>query len=103
MIADIPITPSTHRQRVGETASIGLSTVPGLVVGTPRISRNGSHMMNTGAPLGEGFQGGLRSTASFPTAGVNPASKFGQSGGSLNETSAPVTRSRSELIPEVGS
>ncbi|KAI0506127.1 hypothetical protein F5B22DRAFT_639449 [Xylaria bambusicola] len=45
---DIPVTPSTHRQRVGDPTSLGLSTIPGLVVGTPRSPRN---PMNLRVPL----------------------------------------------------
>ncbi|RYP74823.1 hypothetical protein DL771_002744 [Monosporascus sp. 5C6A] len=44
--SDIPLTPSTHRQRAGDPTSIGLSTVPGLVMGTPRNLRNATNPVN---------------------------------------------------------
>ncbi|KAF2968242.1 hypothetical protein GQX73_g5346 [Xylaria multiplex] len=47
--SDVPLTPSTHRQRIGDPTSIGLSTIPGLVVGTPRSPQR--NPMNLRVPL----------------------------------------------------
>jgi E3 ubiquitin-protein ligase CCNP1IP1 len=74
----MPITPSTHRQRVGDPTGIGLSTIPGLVVGTPRSPRN---QMNPRVPLANvssnHFRGG---NATIPTTRMSSGLKVGQGG-----------------------
>ncbi|KAI0442117.1 hypothetical protein F4803DRAFT_562559 [Xylaria telfairii] len=80
--ADIPLTPSTHRLRVGDPTSIGLSTIPGLVTGMPRSPR--SHM-NSRVPLGtlssNHFRGG---NTTIPTPRMSSGLKVGQGGNDSN-------------------
>ncbi|KAI0103714.1 hypothetical protein GGR51DRAFT_549897 [Nemania sp. FL0031] len=74
--SDVPITPSTHRQRVGDPAGIGLSTIPGLVVGTPRSPRN---QMNPRIPLGNISSNHFRSgNTSIPTPRMSSGLRVGQ-------------------------
>ncbi|KAI1814669.1 hypothetical protein GGS20DRAFT_547327 [Poronia punctata] len=75
--ADVPLTPSSHRQRFGDPTSIGLSTVPGLVVGTPRQPRN--HVPSR-VPIGNTSSNYFRGTnnATFPTARMSSGVKVGQ-------------------------
>ncbi|KAI1734773.1 hypothetical protein F4680DRAFT_453651 [Xylaria scruposa] len=74
--ADIPFTPSTHRQRVGDPTSIGLSTIPGLVVGTPRSPRG---HMNSRIPLGPISSNHFRSgNMAIPTTRMSSGLKVGQ-------------------------
>ncbi|KAI5923650.1 hypothetical protein F4810DRAFT_668281 [Camillea tinctor] len=79
---DIPITPSTHRQRIGDATGIGLSTIPGLVVGTPRSPRN---QMNSRAPLGDISSNNLRSSIRFPAVGLSSGLKVGQDGKNMGD------------------
>ncbi|KAI1757104.1 hypothetical protein F4782DRAFT_481241 [Xylaria castorea] len=100
--ADIPITPSTHRQRVGDPTSIGLSTIPGLVVGTPRSPR--SHM-NSRIPLGPISSNHFRSgNTTIHTTRMSSGLKVGQGGDDSNGlgiiTSTPrATQRQSFLAP----
>ncbi|KAI1635626.1 hypothetical protein F4809DRAFT_613379 [Biscogniauxia mediterranea] len=79
---DIPITPSTHRQRVGDPVGLGLSTIPGLVVGTPRSPRN---QMNSRVPLGDISSNNLRSSVRFPAVGLSSGLKIGQDGKNMGD------------------
>ncbi|KAI1131288.1 hypothetical protein F5Y10DRAFT_262256 [Nemania abortiva] len=73
---DVPITPSTHRQRVGDPAGVGLSTIPGLVVGTPRSPR---HQMNSRIPAGNIASNHFRSgNTAIPTTRMSSGMKVGQ-------------------------
>ncbi|KAI1499405.1 hypothetical protein F5X99DRAFT_430784 [Biscogniauxia marginata] len=81
---DVPITPSTHRQRVGDPVGLGLSTIPGLVVGTPRSPRN---QMNSRAPLGDISSSSLRSSVRFPAVGLSSGLKIGQDGRNTTDLS----------------
>ncbi|KAI1431629.1 hypothetical protein GGR50DRAFT_689572 [Xylaria sp. CBS 124048] len=73
---DIPVTPSTHRQRVGETTGVGLSTIPGLVVGTPRSPRN---QLNSFIPPGNVSSNHFRGAhTTFPTTRMSSGLKAGQ-------------------------
>ncbi|KAI0193207.1 hypothetical protein EV127DRAFT_489110 [Xylaria flabelliformis] len=75
--ADIPITPSTHRQRVGDPTSIGLSTIPGLVVGGPQRSPRGH--MNSRIPLGPVSSNHFRNgNMPIPTTRMSSGLKVGQ-------------------------
>ncbi|KAI0203860.1 hypothetical protein F4808DRAFT_476218 [Astrocystis sublimbata] len=75
---DIPFTPSTHRQRVGEPVNIGLSSVPGLVVGTPRSPRGN---LNPRAPLGPISSSHFRSgNGNITTTRMSSGLKIGQGG-----------------------
>jgi len=72
--ADISMTPSTHRQRVGNAASLGLSTVPGLVAGTrlqtPSLGRD------VRQPVGP-YYAGVRTSPTFPGVGLSSGLKSG--------------------------
>ncbi|KAJ8129626.1 hypothetical protein O1611_g4007 [Lasiodiplodia mahajangana] len=73
---DVPITPSTHRQRVGDPSGIGLSTIPGLVVGTPRSPR---HQLNPRVPVGNISSNHFRnSNAAIPTTRMSSGLRVGQ-------------------------
>ncbi|RYP17308.1 hypothetical protein DL765_004599 [Monosporascus sp. GIB2] len=97
-IPDIPFTPSTHRQRVGDPTSIGLPTVPGLVKGTPRSSRNVTNSVNMGAPLGEASSNNLKHSARFPAVGLTSGLKVSHGGGSFNQFAIPETRPREKQL-----
>ncbi|KAI1176677.1 hypothetical protein F4777DRAFT_577785 [Nemania sp. FL0916] len=94
---DVPITPSTHRQRIGDQPSIGLSTIPGVVVGTPRLPHN---QMNPRAPLGtissNHFRGG--NNMGFPTTRMSSGLKVGQ--GSEDPSGLPIDSSRSRATAQ---
>ncbi|KAI3323567.1 hypothetical protein HD806DRAFT_522710 [Xylariaceae sp. AK1471] len=100
--ADVPLTPSTHRQRIGDPTSIGLSTIPGLVVGTPRSPRN---QRNSRIPLGNMSSNHFRSAnMTFPTARMSSGLKVGQGGdgasGLVTTSSKPRAAQRpSTLAP----
>ncbi|KAI0003162.1 hypothetical protein F4779DRAFT_634830 [Xylariaceae sp. FL0662B] len=88
--SNIPITPSTHRQRLGDPAGIGLSNIPGLVVGTPRTQQTPS----TRPPLGDITSHGLRNATRFPAVGLSSGLKAGHGGGSQNDFTASSLRRR---------
>ncbi|KAI1383602.1 uncharacterized protein F4822DRAFT_434715 [Hypoxylon trugodes] len=50
--SNVPITPSSHRQRLGDPTTTGLSTIPGLVAGTPRVQHTS---IVTRVPQSEGL------------------------------------------------
>ncbi|KAI1823585.1 hypothetical protein F4861DRAFT_310457 [Xylaria intraflava] len=84
---DIPITPSTHRQRVGDPTSIGLSTIPGLVVGTLRSPRNQFNTLISPANISSNhFRG---TSAALPTTRMSSGMKAGQGGDSANGFAGP--------------
>ncbi|KAI0380458.1 hypothetical protein F5Y04DRAFT_289435 [Hypomontagnella monticulosa] len=89
--SNIPVTPSTHRQRIGDPAGIGLSTIPGLVVGTPRIRQASMNVRTTheGAPSNN-FQGNTR----MPAMGLSSGLKANYGGGETDGFPAPTTRPR---------
>ncbi|KAK8052169.1 cyclin [Apiospora rasikravindrae] len=82
--ADIPITPSTHRQRLGEQPGIGLSAVPGFVSGSVRSPRPAA---NARAPLSE-LHGNFRHNGRLATGGLSSGMKVGLGSGSLPEYNA---------------
>ncbi|KAI1109178.1 hypothetical protein F5Y14DRAFT_444898 [Nemania sp. NC0429] len=92
--SDVPITPSTHRQRVGDPTSIGLSTIPGLVVGTPRSPHS---QMTSRVPLGNHssnyFRGG---NMAIPTTRMSSGLKIGQ--GSDGSGSLAISSSKSRAV-----
>ncbi|KAI0908900.1 hypothetical protein F4823DRAFT_596770 [Ustulina deusta] len=99
--SDIPITPSTHRQRVGDPTSLGLSTIPGLVVGTPRSPRNS---MNLRAPLSNVSSNYFRSgNMAVPAARMSSGLKVGQGGdgssGLITTSSKPRAAQRHTMLP----
>lgn len=71
----MPLTPSTHRQRIGEPSGIGLSTVPGLVTGihSPHFA------LQPQAPL-SGLPGN-HNAAKFPAVGLSSGLKSSHNGG----------------------
>ncbi|KAI1103906.1 hypothetical protein F4804DRAFT_308854 [Jackrogersella minutella] len=89
--SDIPVTPSTHRQRLGESNSIGLSTVPGLVAGTPRTQQT---RMNVRAPQGEIPLNNLQSNTRFPAVGISSGLKISHNGGNSDRFNTSSTRPR---------
>ncbi|KAI1074621.1 hypothetical protein F5B20DRAFT_573994 [Whalleya microplaca] len=88
--SNIPVTPSTHRQRLGDPTGIGLSNVPGLIVGTPRNQQT----PNTRAPLGDTTSNSLRNTTRFPAVGLSSGLKAGHGGGSHTDFIASSMRRR---------
>ncbi|KAI8632260.1 hypothetical protein F5Y19DRAFT_420293 [Xylariaceae sp. FL1651] len=96
--ANVPITPSTHRQRVGDPTSIGLSTIPGLVVGTPRSPRN---QMNPRAPLGNGSSSYLRNTSTLPVMRMSSSLKVGQGSNSVGGLSTMSSKPRAAQRPPI--
>ncbi|KAL7629674.1 hypothetical protein AAE478_001197 [Parahypoxylon ruwenzoriense] len=92
--ANIPVTPSTHRQRLSDPASTGLSTIPGLVAGTPRTQH--SHIYPR-APLGDMSSNSVHNTARFPAVGLSSGLKVSHGGGNVDSFAAPSARPRGEL------
>ncbi|KAI0466448.1 hypothetical protein F4859DRAFT_526731 [Xylaria cf. heliscus] len=94
---DIPLTPSTHRQRVGDPTSIGLSAVPGLVVGTPRSPRT---QMNSRIPLGTISSNHFRSgNTTIPTTRMSSGLKVGQGGDESNGLGIITSTPRGKMRP----
>ncbi|KAK8042812.1 hypothetical protein PG994_013295 [Apiospora phragmitis] len=82
--ADIPITPSTHRQRLGEPTGLGLNAVPGLASGSVRSPRLTA---NVRAPLSE-LHGNFRHNGRLTTGGLSSGLKVGLGSRNLPEYSA---------------
>ncbi|KAK8127409.1 hypothetical protein PG984_008517 [Apiospora sp. TS-2023a] len=82
--ADIPVTPSTHRQRLGDPTGIGLEAVPGFVSGAARSPRTTA---NARAPLSD-LHSNFRHNERFPTGGLSSGMKVGLGSGSLPEYGA---------------
>ncbi|KAI1763180.1 hypothetical protein GGR53DRAFT_531743 [Hypoxylon sp. FL1150] len=93
---NIPITPSTHRQRLGDPTGIGLSTIPGLVTGTPRAHRR---QTNTRAPLGDISSNGQPKNTRFPIVGLSSGLKVSHGGGNPDGFAASSTRPRAVQRP----
>ncbi|KAI1382448.1 hypothetical protein F4677DRAFT_452145 [Hypoxylon crocopeplum] len=89
--SDVPITPSTHRQRVHDPTSTGLSTIPGLVVGTPQTR---STQLNTRPPLGDVTSSSLQNSARFPAVGLSSGLKVSYCGGNPDGFASAPTRPR---------
>ncbi|KAI1336042.1 cyclin B1 interacting protein-like protein 1 [Xylariaceae sp. FL0016] len=92
--ANIPITPSTHRQRVGETSGIGLSTIPGLVVGTPAEARTNKQMLPRDFATGT-----FRNSTRFPPAGLSSGSKVGHNTGGNESLNPSYSKPRAAQRP----
>ncbi|KAI1307814.1 hypothetical protein F5Y03DRAFT_383711 [Xylaria venustula] len=94
---DVPLTPSTHRQRIGEPAGLGLSSIPGLVVGTPR------NPMNSRMPLSNVSSNHFRgSNMAPPTARLSSGLKVGQGDGTsglITTSSKPRAIQRPSMLP----
>ncbi|KAI1466937.1 uncharacterized protein F4812DRAFT_451790 [Daldinia caldariorum] len=89
---NIPVTPSTHRQRLGETPGIGLATIPGLVSGTPQAHQaNVSIRAQQHAIPSSNLQSGIR----FPAVGLSSGLKVSHDGSnSSGGLSASLARPR---------
>ncbi|KAI1409048.1 hypothetical protein F5Y13DRAFT_203871 [Hypoxylon sp. FL1857] len=89
--SNVPITPSTHRQRLGDATAIGLSTIPGLVAGTPRAQPTRMNLPTTqGEMSSNSFQGNIR----FPAVGLSSGLRIGHGGGHPDRFTASSTRPR---------
>ncbi|ROW08097.1 hypothetical protein VPNG_06135 [Cytospora leucostoma] len=85
--ANIPVTPSTHRQRPGPDG-FGISAVPGLVAGTP-VALHGSGQLRQPPP--EMQHNEHTSTDSFTGIGLSSRLKASQASGK-NGTFVPAAR-----------
>ncbi|KAI0409411.1 hypothetical protein F4802DRAFT_604166 [Xylaria palmicola] len=95
---DVPITPSTHRQRIGNPASIGLSNIPGLVVGTPRSPRG---EINARIPLGNITSNHYRSSnTNAPTTRMSSGLKIGQGGDGPSSLSTSKPRGKTSIAAQ---
>ncbi|KAI5861664.1 hypothetical protein GGS23DRAFT_606208 [Durotheca rogersii] len=86
---NIPITPSTHRQRLGNSRGIGLSSIPGIVLGTPRAHDS---QMNTREPVGDVTSNGPYTTTRFPSGGLISGLKASHSGANTGGFTASSAR-----------
>ncbi|KAI1644397.1 uncharacterized protein F4817DRAFT_318872 [Daldinia loculata] len=89
--SNVPITPSTHRQRLGETTGVGLSTIPGLVSGTPQVHRAN---INIRASQADMPSTNLQTNARFPAVGLSSGLKVSHNGGDSTGFSASLARPR---------
>ncbi|KAI0135010.1 hypothetical protein F4814DRAFT_399656 [Daldinia grandis] len=87
----VPITPSTHRQRLGETIGVGLSTIPGLVSGTPQVHQTN---MNIRAPQVDMPSMSLQTNTRFPAVGLSSGLKASQDGSTSTGFPASLARPR---------
>ncbi|KAI1852474.1 hypothetical protein JX265_011108 [Neoarthrinium moseri] len=82
---NIPVTPSTHRQRLGEPSAVGLTTVPGFVPGF----RSPRRAMNIRTPLAD-VPSNLRGSGKYPAVGLSSGLKSSFVGpGSLDGFAKP--------------
>lgn len=93
-IADMPSTPSTYRQRLGE-GNAGLSAVPGLVAGTPGGLRGEGRVPQ---PLIEVQQNQRPSVDSFSRVGLSSHLKTGQEREMAATGFVPTLRPRGKLL-----
>ncbi|KAI1456622.1 hypothetical protein F4805DRAFT_475763 [Annulohypoxylon moriforme] len=92
--SNVPVTPSTHRQRVGEPAGIGLSTIPGLVAGTPRTQNNHINMRQSQVSQSEALSSSLQGNPKFPAVGLSSGLKVSHGGGNPDRLTSSSTRPR---------
>ncbi|KAI8958930.1 hypothetical protein F5Y11DRAFT_362209 [Daldinia sp. FL1419] len=87
--SSIPITPSSHRQQLGESTSIGLSTIPGLVAGTPQ-----AHQPNANLRATQHFMtsNSTQVNTRFPAVGLSSGLKVSQDG--TSSTGFPTSLAR---------
>ncbi|KAI0833955.1 hypothetical protein F5Y06DRAFT_307273 [Hypoxylon sp. FL0890] len=88
--SNVPITPSTHRQRLGDTNVIGLSTIPGVVSGTPRTQQTRNMPNSHGELPSSSFQSNTR----YPALGLSSGLRVGHGGGDPDRFTASSTRPR---------
>ncbi|OTB14151.1 hypothetical protein K445DRAFT_23932 [Daldinia sp. EC12] len=94
--SNVPVTPSTHRQRLGETTGIGLSTIPGLVSGTPK-----GHQANVNirAQQNNVSSNNLPSGTRFPAVGLSSGLKISHDGSS-NSAGFPASLARPRAVAQ---
>lgn len=92
---DVPYTPSSHRQRLGE-GSNGLSAIPGLVAGTPMGLRGEGRIRQ---PFGEMQHNQRPSADSSTRAGLSSHLKTGQGRDAIATAFVPTARPRGRLLP----
>ncbi|KAI1134457.1 hypothetical protein F5Y05DRAFT_422076 [Hypoxylon sp. FL0543] len=85
--SNVPITPSTHRQRLGDTNAIGLSAIPGVVAGTPRMQQTRSMPFSQDELSSSSFQSNTR----YPTVGLSSGLRAGHGGGNPDSGSKTDT------------
>ncbi|KAI0889602.1 uncharacterized protein GGS22DRAFT_176883 [Annulohypoxylon maeteangense] len=91
--SNVPVTPSSHRQRVVEPSGMGLSTIPGLVAGTPQTHHNHINMRPPQASQGE-ILSGLQGNPRFPAVGLSSGLKVSHGGGNPDRLAGSSTRPR---------
>lgn len=94
LTGDVPSTPSSHRQRLGDGAT-GVSAIPGLVAGTPGGLRGEGRMRQ---PLGEIGQNQRPNVDVLTRAGLSSHLKTGQGPGLISAGFVPTSRPRSESL-----
>ncbi|KAK9426067.1 hypothetical protein SUNI508_12611 [Seiridium unicorne] len=85
--AEVPFTPSTHRQRVGGAPTTGLPTMSGFVAEThsPRYATN------TRPPLND-MTGNIGNAGKFPAVGLSSGLKTSHNGAGYNGFAVPTRR-----------
>ncbi|KAI0154864.1 hypothetical protein GGR57DRAFT_465289 [Xylariaceae sp. FL1272] len=94
--SDVPLTPSTHRHRIGEPTGIGLSNIPGLVVGASRSPRNQTSSRNPMGPISSSHLRHMNN--SFPAARMSSGLKIGQNVDGHTIASKPRAIQRPSVI-----
>ncbi|KAI1089081.1 hypothetical protein F5B19DRAFT_495721 [Rostrohypoxylon terebratum] len=92
--SNVPVTPSTHRQRVGESTGIGLSTIPGLVAGTPQTQHDHMNMRPPHAPQVTALSSSLQGNPRFPAVGLSSGLKVSHGGINPDRLANSSTRPR---------
>lgn len=82
---DVPITPSSHRQRFSHIAGLGLSSVPGLISG---LSSSPRQLANARTPTGA-LPSNRRNTNKYPAVGLSSGLKVSLGGDRVLERGVP--------------
>ncbi|KAI0897082.1 hypothetical protein F4806DRAFT_495591 [Annulohypoxylon nitens] len=90
----VPVTPSTHRQRVGESTGIGLSTIPGLVAGTPQTQHRHANMRPPQASQVTALPSSLQGNPRVPAVGLSSGLKVSHGGINPDRLANSSTRPR---------
>lgn len=93
-VVSVPVTPSTHRQRVGESTGIGLSTIPGLVAGTPQTQHRHANMRPPQASQVTALPSSLQGNPRFPAVGLSSGLKVSHGGINPDRLANSSTRPR---------
>ncbi|KAI1205886.1 uncharacterized protein F4807DRAFT_464348 [Annulohypoxylon truncatum] len=91
---NVPVTPSTHRQRIGENTGMSLSNIPGLVAGTPQTQHNRINMRPPQVPQGEGLSSSIQGNPRFPPVGLSSGLKVSHGGGNPDRLASSSARPR---------